>query len=110
MSQSPGIPLTYFRQVYHGAPLGNEGVQSVPYCSGISPMMSQFSGGVGSYMPWQNNASIQNTANTSHIYGTSLYQNQLGMSSASYMNCDRFRRNFNNIYDSYEAYVPSFKY
>jgi hypothetical protein len=79
--------------------------------------MNQVSTG---YVPWQNNpktslmtmgnmgnvGNMGNMGNMSHIYGTTGYQSGYGLTSQ----CDRFRRNLSSIYDSYDTYIPSFKY
>jgi hypothetical protein len=48
----------------------------------------------------------QNNINLSQISGTSLYQGGWLPTGC----CDQFKTKFNYIYDSYDPYIPNFKY
>jgi hypothetical protein len=78
----------------------------VPFCcDNTMERLNQLSHGTS--LPWQ--------TKNSGVVGTSLYQahNFYGGYPGGYLSagcCDQFKRKFNNLYDTYEPYIPSFKY
>lgn len=95
MFLSPGNFDLIFRQVYHGAPLGEEGSQHIPFCcDGTLDKLNQIGHGT---LPWQAKGAIS---------GTSLYQahNYFGGYPGGYLSagcCDQYKRKLNNLYDNY---------
>lgn len=110
-----------YRQVYHGAPFGAEGLQNVPFCTsnmlglGMYGMQgpgwqTNFGGSVGSY-GGSNPKSMAGLyggplGGGYGPYGTTMYQGGWLASGR----CDQFKSRFSSIYDTYDPYIPAFKY
>ena len=99
--------------------MGAEGLQNTPFCNSNMAGFGMYGmQGAG----WQNSmgggvmGGINSYSGLSGIYGgpygggygqygTNMYQGAW-LSNC----CDQYKRKFNNIYDTYDPYIPSFKY